>query len=79
MSDIMDSNAAEEELNITYKSFEDVISRKMYSWSGIPDERVSASLHKFLEQDMDMEVCQLLLVVAVLLFCINTVVSSLGC
>jgi hypothetical protein len=52
----MDSEGAEEELNMLYKGFEDVVSRKMYSWRGIPDERVSAALHTFLEQEMDTEV-----------------------
>lgn len=52
----MDGPTAEDELNQLYKGFEDIVSRKMYSWRGIPDERVSAALHKFLEQDVDTEV-----------------------
>lgn len=52
----MEEKAAEEELSVLCKSYEDIISRKLYSWRGIPDERISASLHKFLEQEQDMEV-----------------------
>ena len=53
---MLQRSAAEDELTALYKSWEDVVSRKIYSWKGIPDERVSATLHKFLESDQDEEV-----------------------
>ena len=45
-----------EEYTLIYRHWEDLLSRRVYSGKGVSDDRVAASMHKFLEVQKDPEV-----------------------
>ena len=47
---------ATKDLETSYRSWEDALSRKLYPKSGIAYDQMAASMHQFLEVDRDKEV-----------------------
>ena len=53
---ILGNGEALEEYTRVFRSWEEVVSRAVYARKGIPDDRVAASMHQFLEVDKDQDV-----------------------
>ena len=49
-----------EEYTAIYRQWEDVLSRKIYTSKGIPDDRVAATIHRYLEVKKDMKVMEVI-------------------
>ena len=54
--DVLDKENLLEEYSSIYQSWEDIFSRLIYSKRGIPDDRVAATIHRYLEIKKDPNV-----------------------
>ena len=55
-AEILEKENLLEEYTILYRSWEDLFSRKIYARRGIPDDRVAATIHRYLEVKKDQKV-----------------------
>ena len=54
--DLLGGEFAEKEFTTYRKAWEELVSRRVYAWQGISDDRVAASMHHYLEVQKDVEV-----------------------
>ena len=56
MVDILGEPICDEEVSQLVKQWEEILSRRVYSWKSISDDKVAASMHQYLEVEKDFEV-----------------------
>ena len=57
---LLDKDTIIEDYTNIYRQWEDVLSRKIYAAKGIPDDRVAATIHRYLEVKKDMKVMEII-------------------
>ena len=58
--DVLEKENLLEEYSSIYQSWEDIFSRLIYSKRGIPDDRVAATIHRYLEIKKDKDVLEVI-------------------
>ena len=52
----VDENVIQEEFTTLYRQWEEALARRIYAFRGIPDDRIAATLHKYIDDDGDINV-----------------------
>jgi hypothetical protein len=53
---VLGKDDATEVYSTIYRQWEDLLSRRIYAAKGIPDDRVAASMHQYVEVKKDVQV-----------------------